>query len=69
MPKTISDEKMKRAIDVIENTIEPRIGKIVEELNEYFKKQNIRVGVELKWFFDDTSSDPASKPTRENRVS
>jgi hypothetical protein len=53
MSKTISDKKLKYAIGIITQEIEPRVKTMVESLNQVFHKQGIRAGVELQWIFDE----------------
>lgn len=53
MAKTISDENLKKTSDFIKANVEPRIVKIVEEVNAFFKKKGIRVGAEITWYFDE----------------
>lgn len=63
--KTISDEKYKEITAFIVKQVEPRINTIVESLNDYFKKKNIRVGVELKWLYDEINSDDKKEESNE----
>lgn len=63
--KTISDEKYKEITAFIVKHVEPRINTIVESLNDYFKKKNIRVGVELKWLYDEINSDDKKEESNE----
>lgn len=55
--KTISEPKYQEVTAFIVKHIEPRIDTIIKSLNEYWSKKNIRVGVELKWFFDEIKKD------------
>ncbi len=61
MPKTITDDKLKYAIKVVEAEIEPRIKKLITTLNETFAKHGIRAGAELQWVFDEVG-EPNAKP-------
>jgi hypothetical protein len=53
MAKTISEENYKKVSKFVVEQVEPRIQKIVDAVNDHFKKDGVRVGVELKWFFDE----------------
>jgi hypothetical protein len=57
MAKTISEPKYKNATAFVVKHVEPRIGKLIEEVNKTFAAQGIRCGVEVKWFFDEIDAD------------
>ena len=66
MAKTISDDKYKKAVAIVEKTATPRIKKIVDEVNKFFAKDGIRAGAEVKWFFDEIGEPEAKRLTEED---
>lgn len=61
MAKTITDAKYRKVTEFVVEQAEPRIKKIVDEINKVFKKDGVRCGVELKWFYDEADADSSSK--------
>lgn len=60
MAKTITDQKKTDTVKFLESTIVPRIKKMVDQINDTLSKKNIRVGLELTWYMDDTTEDEVS---------
>ena len=52
-PKTISDEKIKYASNLVTKAIEPKIEVMVEELNKMLALKGIRAGCQIEWLFDE----------------
>ena len=57
MAKMISDEKAAKTVKVLEATLVPKIKKLVDETNAFFKNKGVRVGLELNWILDDISDE------------
>lgn len=57
MSKTISNEKYEKVTKFIVAQVEPRIQKIVTEINKVFAKDGIRAGVELTWYYDEIDAE------------
>jgi len=51
--RTAEEKKAQKAAMMIRKTIEPQISKIVEVLNKHLIKDNLRVGCEITWYFDE----------------
>lgn len=52
-PKTISNEKLRYASTLVTAAVEPRVFKLVEELNKTLAAKGIRAGIEIQWVFDE----------------
>lgn len=46
------DEQIEKAVKLIDAVIYPQIKKLIEALNKHLVDEKVRVGVEIKWFFD-----------------
>lgn len=56
-PKTISDEKLRYATNLVTRAIEPKIQAMVEELNKMLASRGIRAGADLQWLFDEIDTE------------
>jgi hypothetical protein len=54
VPKSLSQDDYKRTAKFISETVEPRIKKVIDEVNRFLAKQGIIIGAEIQWFFDGT---------------
>lgn len=42
---------MKKVIKLVDRAIEPRVRKMIDELNKVLAADGVEAGVELQWFF------------------
>ena len=61
MAKSLADPKYNPTVKFLTEEVEPRIHRIVEEVNGYLKKKGIRVGAEINWIMDDVTDEVANE--------
>jgi phage portal protein BeeE len=52
MAKTLSEKQYQQTAAFIDSVVEPKVKKIIEEVNKTLKAKGIRVGAEIQWYFD-----------------
>lgn len=52
MSQSLSPELTAKAKRIIDEALEPKIKKILEEANKLLNKHGIQLGVEVQWFID-----------------
>lgn len=52
MSASLDTKKTLKAKTIIDDALEPKIKKLIEEANRLLNKQGIQVGCEIQWFLD-----------------
>lgn len=60
-PKTISDDNFKKAARFVDASLEPKIRDMIEAANNVLNPKGIRIGAEIKWFFDEIKTEKESE--------
>ncbi len=51
---SLSQEKQTETIKFIDKIVEPRIKRLIDEVNRMLEPKGVVLGVELQWFIDST---------------
>lgn len=60
-PKTPVGKDYARTVSFINEIVEPRMHKLVEEANKYLAKFKVRVGAEINWLIERVDDDEEKK--------
>lgn len=52
MSKSLTEAELRQAVEFVGRNVEPRVKRMVDEVNKLLAKQGILAGLELQWIFN-----------------